>query len=175
MFPQILISKSCSSKEKSADEVRDAPQKNKRDFLGIFPKCRTPPLPPFWEPVFSKKKVWFILHFRPLGAFLVFTKMFTFGSILLFKSFGNRWPPKKLPVFTFGNTGPPQNFHVSAYKKWNGKYKIVLGIAKTPPPLWEKFPKNPVYFFWERPLRSLITLLKRDAWRMLIEKKFDKW
>ena len=27
--------------------IRDAPNKKKRDFLGIFPKCRTPPSPPF--------------------------------------------------------------------------------------------------------------------------------
>ena len=45
----------------------------------IFPKCPTPPpLPPFWEPLFPKKNVWFILPFRSFGAFLVFTKMFTF-------------------------------------------------------------------------------------------------
>ena len=37
--------------------LRDAPKKKKRDFLGIFPKCRPPPpLPPFWEPLFPKKK-----------------------------------------------------------------------------------------------------------------------
>ena len=37
---------------------RDAVQKNKRDFLGIFPKCWTPPpLSPFWEPLFPKKSV----------------------------------------------------------------------------------------------------------------------
>ena len=122
------------------------PTKKNGIFWEFVPSVGPPPLPPFWEPVFSKKKVWFILHFRPLGAFLVFTKMFTFWSILLFKSFGNRWPPKKLPVFTFGNTGPPQNFHVSAYKKWNGKYKIVLGIAKTPPPFGKNSQKIPIFF-----------------------------
>ena len=57
--------------------LRDAPNKKKRDYLGIFPKCRTPPPPLLGTPV-SKKKVWFILPFRSFGAFLVFTKMFTF-------------------------------------------------------------------------------------------------
>ena len=39
-----------------AHPIRDATPQKKRDFLGIFPKCRTPPLPPFWEPLFPKKK-----------------------------------------------------------------------------------------------------------------------
>ena len=38
-----------------------------------------PPLPPVWEPHVCEKKLRFILHFRTLGTFLVFTKMFTFG------------------------------------------------------------------------------------------------
>ena len=57
-------------------------QKKKRDF---FPNVGPPPTPspPFGNPCFQKRKVWFILHCRPLGAFLVFTKMFTFWSNLL--------------------------------------------------------------------------------------------
>ena len=31
----------------------------------------------------------------------------------------------------------------------------VLGIGKTPPPCWEKFPNNPVFFFWTLPHTSL--------------------
>ena len=64
--------------------LRDATQKKKRDFLGTFPKWRAPPPPPplLGTPV-SKKKVWFILHFRPLGSFLVFIKML---AILSFHS-----------------------------------------------------------------------------------------
>ena len=42
----------------------------------FFPNVRPPP-PPFWEPVFSKRKEKVLLHFRPLGAFLV---NFTFGN-----------------------------------------------------------------------------------------------
>ena len=37
-----------------------------------------PPIPPFWEPLIQKKKLSFILHFRPLGTFLVFTKKLKF-------------------------------------------------------------------------------------------------
>ena len=41
--------------------LRDAVNKKKRDFLGIFPKCRAPPpLPPFWEK-FPKNTVFFLV------------------------------------------------------------------------------------------------------------------
>ena len=39
-----------------------------------------------------------------------------------------------------------------AYKKILGKFTKVLGFGKTPPPCWEKFPNNIVFFFWERTL-----------------------
>ena len=58
--------------------VRDATQKKKTGFFGNFSQVLDPPLPPFWEPLFPKKKVWFILHFRSFGAFLVFIKIFAF-------------------------------------------------------------------------------------------------
>ena len=41
--------KECNEPLVGLAHVRDAANKKKRDFLGIFPKCRTP-LPPFWEP-----------------------------------------------------------------------------------------------------------------------------
>ena len=45
---------------------------------------------------------------------------------------------------------------ILAYQKTLGKLTKVLGFEKTPPPpLWEKFPKNPVFFCWERPLTIL--------------------
>ena len=50
------------------------PQK-KRDVLGIFPKSRIPRHTSLETPV-SKNKVWFILRFRSLGPFLVFTICF---------------------------------------------------------------------------------------------------
>ena len=59
--------------------LREAPQIKKRENVGIFPKWGTPPPPPpVWEPHVCEKKLRFILHFRTLGTFLVFTKMFTF-------------------------------------------------------------------------------------------------
>ena len=96
----------------------------KTGFFGNFSQVSDPPVPPFWEPEFSKKKVWFILHFRPLGAFLVFT------NFLVNFTFGNRCPPKKLPVFTFGNRGPPQN-----------SLFLILGIGDPP--------KTHCFYFWE--------------------------
>ena len=91
-FPSLFLATTspsliyCSST--SAVSIRGDIQNQKRDFLGIFPKCRPPP---FWEPVFSKKQILFIFHFGPLGAFLVLTKMFIFWSILLL---GIGDPPK---------------------------------------------------------------------------------
>ena len=34
---------------------KGASQKKIRDFLGVFPKCRTPPTPPIWEASVQKK------------------------------------------------------------------------------------------------------------------------
>jgi len=43
---------------------------------------------------------------------------------------------------------------ILAYKKTLGKFTKVLGFEKTPPPLWEKFPKNPVFFLLGASLTS---------------------
>ena len=48
----------------------------KRDYLGFFPKRRTPP--PLLGTPYPKKMLVFILHFRPLGTSLVFTKKLTY-------------------------------------------------------------------------------------------------
>ena len=61
---------------KCISKLRDAPPPKKRENVGIFPKWGTPPSPLFGNVMFVKKKLWFILHFRTLGTFLVFTKMF---------------------------------------------------------------------------------------------------
>ena len=45
-------------------------------LFGNFSKVADPP--PFWEPLIRKKKLSFILYFRPLGTFLVFTKKLKF-------------------------------------------------------------------------------------------------
>ena len=39
---------------------REALKKKLRDYLGIFPKRRTPPTPPFWEPLVQNEKFWVI-------------------------------------------------------------------------------------------------------------------
>ena len=74
-------------------EYRDAPQIKKRENVGIFPQWGAPPpLPPVWEPHVCEKKLWFILHFRTLGTFLVFTKMFTFLAGIMVSRSGNGCP-----------------------------------------------------------------------------------
>ena len=58
------------------NNIRYALKKKLWDYLGIFPKWRTP-MPLLGTP-YSKKKLSFIFHFRPLGTFLVFTKKLKF-------------------------------------------------------------------------------------------------
>ena len=45
-----------SEQQKIIKSPKGRHPKKKRDFLGIFPKCRTPPSPPFGNPCFPKKK-----------------------------------------------------------------------------------------------------------------------
>ena len=85
--------------------IKGSLPKTKRENVGIFPKSGTSfPLPPFLEPnVCEKKKLWFILHFRTLGTFLVFTKMFTFWVVLWFVEVGTGDPPplkRKIPTLS---------------------------------------------------------------------------
>ena len=50
---------------------------------------RGPHLPPVWEPhVCERKKLWFIMHFRTLGTFLVFTKKITLWVVLWLEEVG---------------------------------------------------------------------------------------
>ena len=51
----------------------------KRDFLGIFPKCQ-PPLSPFLEPLFPKKKYGLICILGPLEHFWSSSKCSLFGN-----------------------------------------------------------------------------------------------
>ena len=53
-------------------------QKKNTTLFGNFSQTSDPPHPPFWEPLIQKKNLVFILHFRPLGTFLVFTKKLKF-------------------------------------------------------------------------------------------------
>ena len=46
------------------------------------------------------------------------------------------------------------------YKKILGQFTKVLAIEKTLPPIWEKFPNNPVIFFWRRTLCCTLTTIQ---------------
>ena len=90
---------------KSPEYVRGGlgtfPEKNGK-MWEFFPSGG-PPLPPVWEPHVCEKKLRFILHFRTLGTFLVFTKISLFGGIMACRS-GNGWPPpspssEKFPLY----------------------------------------------------------------------------
>ena len=108
-----------------------------------------------------------VLHFRPLGTFLVFTKKIKFCQYfyIYFWEWGNSQNFPFFPLnernqmnFRLSNwsdiTTPPFVKHFLAPQNEFGTQKIldqftkVLGIGKTPPPCWEKFPNNPVTFFW---------------------------
>ena len=59
--------------------VRYALKQKKTILFGNFSHTSDPaPPPPFWEPLIKKKILVFILHFRPLGTFLIFTKKLKF-------------------------------------------------------------------------------------------------
>ena len=71
---------------RSMGPLRDVCQKKNGKMWEFFPSRG--PLPPVWDPLVCGKKIWFILHFRTLGTFLVFTKMFTFWVVLWFVEVG---------------------------------------------------------------------------------------
>ena len=83
--------------------LRDAPQEKKRENVGIFPKWGTPPpSPPFWNVMFLRsKRLWFILHFRTLGTFVV-PKNVHFWVVLWFVEVGtgDPTPPLKRKIPT---------------------------------------------------------------------------
>ena len=54
------------------------PSKKKRDYLGIFPKCRPPP--PFGNPCFQKKKYGLFCILGPLEHFWSSSKCSLFGN-----------------------------------------------------------------------------------------------
>ena len=61
--------------------LRDALKEKIQHYLGIFPKRQTPPL--LGTP-YQKKNLVFILHFRLLGTFLIFTKKLKFCQYFYF-------------------------------------------------------------------------------------------
>ena len=44
------------------------------------------------------------------------------------------------------------------------KFTKVLGIGKTPPPCWEKFPNNIVFFIWQRTLKDNAPKTQDSIW-----------
>ena len=72
--------------------------KKKTILFGNFsqtsdPPHPPPPHPPFWEPLIQKKNLVFILHFRLLGTFLIFTKKIKILSIFFLLLLGIGGPP----------------------------------------------------------------------------------
>ena len=96
--------------------------KKTRENVGIFPKSGTPPpSPQFRNPMFLREnKLWFILHFRTLGTFLVFTKMFTFWVVLWLEEVGMGDPPPLREKFPF-SLNFLQNEHSGTKNKINLK------------------------------------------------------
>ena len=75
------------------DISKGASQKKIQDFLGVFPKCWTPPPPPpIWEASVQKKKLGLFCVLGPKEHFWFLQKCSLFVSILTY-TFGNRGPP----------------------------------------------------------------------------------
>ena len=67
------------SPDKIAKAFRDVCKKTGKMWEFFQSQGPPTPSPQFGNAMFvRRKKSWFILHFRTLGTFLVFTKMFTF-------------------------------------------------------------------------------------------------
>ena len=66
--------------------------------------------------------------------FSFYVLMIIFGLRKIFHFFVNSTFGNKLPVFTFGYRGPPQNFHILAFLKLLVKYKKFWELD-IPPPL----------------------------------------
>ena len=71
--------------------IREPVRKKIRDFLGVFPKCRTPPAP-FLEGLRPKKIKGLFCVLGPKEHFWFLQKNSLFVSILTY-TFGNRGPP----------------------------------------------------------------------------------
>ena len=111
----------------------------------------------------SQKILRFILCFRASWAFLVFTKMLTFWVIFMTGECGNiGTPPARLVLGPFNQYQVTQIDQISLppYCKtcfstsgwfWHAKKNLANRQKKwvwvrPPPPVWEKFPRNAVFF-----------------------------
>ena len=84
----------------------DALKKNYGIIWEFFPNGGTPP--PLLGTPYSKKKLSFILHFRPLGTFLVFTNKLKFFHFFYIYFWEKGAPPPPLPKFPKLRFFPPE-------------------------------------------------------------------
>ena len=98
--------------------LRYALKEKKRYYLGIFPKRRTPP--PFGNPL--SKKIWNMQYEIWNMKYEICN---IYHVIVHFLPKKHCFWPKKALFF---------------------KFTKVLGFGKTPPPCWEKFPNDIVFF-----------------------------
>ena len=74
--------------------IREAPQKKKRENVGIFPKWGTPPPSPlFGNDTFVKKKIMVYFAFQDLRNIFGFQKNVHFWVVLWFVEVGSGDPP----------------------------------------------------------------------------------
>ena len=124
--------------------------------------------PPFWEPLI-KKKLSFILHYRPLGTFSVFTKKLKFPNLRFIprnerNQMNFRWsnwsgittPLCKTCFSTSEWIWHTKKYLVNLQKFWD------LGTPP-PPPCWEKFPNNIVFFNESVPYQKNATKFSENS------------
>ena len=112
--------------------------------------------PPFWEPLIRKKKLSFILHFRPLGTFLVFTKKLKFCHFCYIYFWEQVTPPphtSQIPKTLFF---PPEMNEIWHAKKHLVNLQKFWELGRPPPPPYGKnSQKIPQFFFRERTLKGI--------------------
>ena len=110
--------------------VREALKKKLRDYMGIFPKRRTPP---FWEPLVQKKKLCLFCILGVKDHFCSSQKNHFLSGIFTTR-FGNRGPPPPFsekfpnnPVFFY--EGVPLVFENYWFSPWQAGETIVISSA----------------------------------------------
>ena len=79
-FVVIIKHQRCTYDQLKCTNHRIKEGKKRRDFLGIFPKCRTPPPPPLLGTLFPKKKYGLFCILGPLEHFWSSSKCSLFGN-----------------------------------------------------------------------------------------------
>ena len=134
--------------------LRDAAHKKKRDFLGIFPKCRTPPpSPPFGNPCFQKKKFGLFCILGPQEHFWSSQKCSLFGQFYFSKVLGIGDPPKNSLFLLLGIRDPPKTSMFRHTKNETVNIKQFWELRRPPPPFGKNSQKIPFIFFGSVPQR----------------------